>query len=142
SWRVARPGYGFLSPAVTHFVGISGVGLDSPAALANNPEFARKLGVFGYDRLTKLEDIKDGLSNTIFMIGVPHDSKEYPDTTFLGPWMQGGGSTIRGIPEKDSIKPFVSTQFNGKKGTFAIFCDGSVRFLSDKTSDDVVKALA
>lgn len=56
--------------------------------------------------------------------------------------MEGGGSTIRGIPEKDSVKPFVSTQFNGKKGTYVLMLGGSVRFVSDKISDEVLKRLA
>ena len=48
---------------------------------------ARKLGIFGYDRITKPEDITDGASNTILMIQVP--------PPYQGPWIAGGGSTMR-----------------------------------------------
>src|SRR5262249_22508840 len=54
----------------------------------------------------------------------------------------GGGATIRGVPEKDSIKPFVSANFNGKRGTVVIMADGSARFLSENTSDEVFQALS
>ena len=56
--------------------------------------------------------------------------------------MAGGGSTIRGVPEKNSVAPFVSTQYNGKAGTYALMSDGSVRFIAANVSDDVFKALS
>ena len=59
-----------------------------------------KLGVFGYDRQTSLRDITDGASNTILMAQVPPTVKR--------PWMAGGGSTVEGVPETGSVKPFVS----------------------------------
>jgi len=119
--------------ANTHFVGIAGIGMDAAEYQANDPSVAKKLGVFGYDRITRADDVKDGLGNTIVAIQVP--------ATFKSPWLAGGGSTIRGVPEKDSIKPFVCASHNGKRGTFAIMGDGKVRFLAETTSDADFQAL-
>ena len=39
------------------------------------------------------------------------------------------------------MKPFVSDQPDGKKGTIAIMADGSVRFIPDNIPDAVFKAM-
>jgi hypothetical protein len=119
--------------AATHYVGIAGVGLDAPEYSAADAAVAGKLGIFGYDRSTKLADIKDGAANTILIAEVP--------PTFKRPWLAGGGSTVVGVPEKNSIAPFVSAQRDGKRGTNVIMADGSVRFIAENISDDVFKAL-
>ena len=53
--------------------------------------------------------------------------------TSAGPWLAGGGSTVRGISDdpKDSdvIGPFVCVKHEGKDGTYAIMADGKVRFI-------------
>src|SRR5205807_4290506 len=90
----------------THFVGIAGVGLDAPLYSRDDPAYIAKRGVFGYDKSASLDDVRNGrgLSNTITMIQVPHDGP-----AGVTPWVAGGGSTIRGVPEKNSIAPFVLT---------------------------------
>jgi DNA-directed RNA polymerase subunit M/transcription elongation factor TFIIS len=108
--------------AATHFVGIAGVGLDAAEYRADDPATAKLLGVFGYDRETKKADIKDGLDQTIVLIQVPPEPKS--------PWIAGGGSTVRGVSQDlDCVKPFVSTEYQGKRGAFAIMADGKVRFI-------------
>ena len=119
--------------AATHFVGIAGVGMDAASYAANDPAVADKIGIFGYDRPTSVRDITDGAANTILMAQVPPFVKR--------PWLAGGGSTAVGVPEKNSVKPFVSTQGDGKKGTLVVMADGSVRFISENVSDEVFKAL-
>src|SRR5690606_25308285 len=57
--------------ATAHFVGVAGIGLDAALYRADDPRTARKLGIFGYDRVTKPEDIKDGLDKTILLLQVP-----------------------------------------------------------------------
>jgi hypothetical protein len=131
-WYIRYPGMKY-DVAATHFVGVAGIGLDAAEYSANDPSVAKKLGIFGYDRSTRVADITDGLANTIMMLQVPR--------TFKAPWIAGGGSTIRGVPETRSIQPFSSTQHDGKRGTFAIMADGSVRFIAENISDDVFKAL-
>jgi hypothetical protein len=134
TWRVTRHGFGLLNPAATHFVGIAGVGLDAAdPEFRKDPANAHKLGVFGYDEPTKVDQIKDGLANTIAVIEVP--------PTYPAPWMAGGGSTVRGVPESKSVQPFVCTEYKGKRGTFAIMCDGAVRFISADISDKDFQAL-
>jgi hypothetical protein len=112
----------------SHFVGMAGVGLDSPS-LPASPANLTKLGVFGYDRATTLKEITDGPANTIAVIMVPSGSQ--------GPWIAGGGSTVRGVPvDGNPIEPFlVPSLYNPKtkakeRGTYAIMADGKVRFLS------------
>ncbi len=108
--------------AATHFVGMAGVGFDAAEYRADDPATAKLRGVFGYDRETKKADIKDGLEQTIVLIQVPPEPK--------APWIAGGGSTVRGVSEDlDCVKPFVCTEYQGKRGTFAIMADGKVRFI-------------
>jgi hypothetical protein len=132
TWFIQYPGLKY-EVAATHYVGIAGIGEDAAEYSPGNPALAAKLGAFGYDRVTRVADILDGLSNTILVAQVP--------PLYKGPWIAGGGSTVRGVPEKNSIQPFVSTTNNGKRGTIVIMADGSVRFLSDQISDEVFKAM-
>jgi hypothetical protein len=119
--------------AATDFVGIAGIGLDAADYSDKDPELAKKLGILGYDRVTKVADMKDGLENTILMLQIP--------SAYKSPWIAGGGSTLRGVPETRSVQPFVSMQPDGKKGTMALMADGSVRFISETIEDDVFKAM-
>ena len=114
----------------THFVGVAGVGLDAADYDIKDP----RAGVFGYDRITRFDDIKDGKATTILMLQVP--------PTYPRPWIAGGGATIMGVPEKNSVKPFVlPITHDGKKGTYAIMVDGSVRFIPETIPDEVFKAM-
>ena len=132
AWWIRCPGMK-TDVAATHFVGMAGVGMDAADYSAQDSSVAKKLGIFGYDRETKLEDIKDGLDKTIALIQVPANYKT--------PWIAGGGSTIRGVPEKDSIKPFICVEREGKHGTYAIMADGKVRFVPETISDADFQAL-
>jgi hypothetical protein len=89
--------------------------------------------VFGYDRVTKMEEITDGPQNTIAVLQVPPN--------FKTPWLAGGGSTVRGVPDKDSIRPFVCSEYQGKRGTFAIMANGDVRFLFEDIPDQLFQAM-
>lgn len=140
TWRVVYPSLhvpiyiGWDMPrAASHWVGMAGVGLDAARYKESDPEVAKKIGVFGYDRLTTVAQVTDGPESTIMMIQVPE--------TYQGPWIAGGGSTVRGVPETDSVRPFVSGAYQGRKGTFAIMCDGALRFIPDTISDQNFKAL-
>jgi hypothetical protein len=119
--------------AVTDFVGMAGVGPDAPYYDISD----RRAGVFGYYRQTRLEDIKDGAENTIYMI--------QSDSAVTGPWIAGGGSTVRGTSESGSDvgKPggFSSPNYKGKPGVWVLMTDGSARFLTSEISPSVFKAL-
>ncbi|MHB1425110.1 MAG: TIGR03067 domain-containing protein [Gemmataceae bacterium] len=120
--------------AATNFVGIAGVGLDAAEYRGDDPAKAKLLGVFGYDRETQKTDIKDGLDQTIVLIQVPSSPKS--------PWIAGGGSTVRGVSEDlDCVKPFVCTEYHGKRGTFAIMANGKVRFIPATIDPKTFQAL-
>jgi flagellar basal body-associated protein FliL len=125
---------GIDSPlAATHFVGMAGVGPDAAYYGKNDP----RAGIFGYDRQTSLDDVKDGLSNTIYMIEA--------DKALLGPWLEGGGSTVRGTSAAGNDigrrGGFSSPNYGGKPGVWVIMADGSTRFLTKDISPEVFKAL-
>jgi hypothetical protein len=133
SYQVTYPGHVSLF-AASHWVGIAGVGLDAASYQTNDPSLAAKLGIFGYDRVTKPEDVKDGLDKTIALIQVPPES--------AGPWIAGGGSTLRGVSEADDcVEPFVCTKYNDQRGTFAIMGSGDVRFIPKKISPEMFRAM-
>jgi hypothetical protein len=119
--------------AVTHFVGMAGIGPDAPYYAASDP----RAGIFGYDRETKLAEITDGISNTIYMIQT--------DSSIAGPWIAGGGATLRGTSERgDDVGKrggFVAPNYAGKQGTWIIMADGSVRFLTKDVAPEVFKAM-
>jgi hypothetical protein len=117
----------------THFVGIAGVGLDAGSYREGDPRTAKKLGVFGFDRVTRVEQITDGLDRTIAAIQVPPNRHR--------PWLAGGEATVVGIDETDSVKPFVCVTHQGRKGTFALMGDGKVRFIPQTISDADFQAL-
>src|SRR5207244_592064 len=131
SWWAKAPGGETV--AGTHFVGIAGIGLDAAEYSDGEPTVANKLGIFGYDRSMRLTDITDKTSNTILLAQVP--------PTYKRAWMAGGGSNVVGVPETGSIRPFIGSTRDGKRGTNVVMADGSVRFISENVSDDVFKAL-
>jgi hypothetical protein len=127
-----------LGVATTHYVGIAGVGIDVADADLNDPAYKGKLGMFGYDRMMPLDRVNKGrgLSNTVLMIRVPHDVLPGPT-----PWMAGGGSTVRNVPDKNSLEPFLSTDAKGDRYTYAVMADGSVRKIMKGMKDELFKMI-
>lgn len=118
-------------PQPFHYVGIAGLGVDAPSLSVDHP----RAGVFGYDRRTRLEDIRDGASSTMLLA----------ETTYQnGPWTAGGFSTMRGLDP--AHRPYVGPgrQFGGahRGGAMVAFADGSVRFLRDTIDPGVFEALS
>jgi hypothetical protein len=117
---------------------MGGVGRDSPTLPADDP----RAGIFGYDRQARESDISDGLSSTISLIGAGQ---------VYGPWLSGGGSTVRGARRQDASSDGGGNPYFGgvggfgspgsKPGAFAGFADGSVRFLSAKIDAKVFESL-
>ena len=122
-------------PGITNFVGVSGVGFASGEYSADN----KKSGIFGYDRITKIEDIKDGPANTIALLLVRQNKNH--------PWIAGGGASIVGISEgPDALAPFLvleKTNRNKEKEVtgIAIMADGKIREISNKISPEIFRAL-
>jgi prepilin-type processing-associated H-X9-DG protein len=118
-------------PALAHYVGLAGVGGD--AALLTVED--KRAGVFGYDRKTRLDDIKDGTGTTLLVIETMRDN---------GPWTAGGRPTVRGLDPAQPPYFGRDGQFSsGHRGvTNAVFVDGSVRSLKAEIAPDVFEALA
>src|SRR5262249_26367008 len=116
-------------------VGIAGIGLDAAEYdPKKDPSVADKLGVFGYDRVTKLGDIKKP-EYTIAILQVPYSE-------FKAPWLAGGGATVRGVDENTGVEPFVCETYKTKdgtlkRGTFAIMANGDLRFVPHDIRKDV-----
>jgi hypothetical protein len=107
--------------AFTHYVAMSGVGLDA----AHRPAGAAGIGFMGYDRVTSLLTIKDGTSNTVALLETRVDH---------GPWARGGTSTVRGFELADVANP-TQMPFGGHPNLMnAGMADASVR--SFRTSID------
>ena len=127
-------------PALTHYVGVAGVGRDAAALPAGDP----KAGFFGYDRATALRDLKDGASHTLMVIETSADN---------GPWAAGGRATVRGVDPDDRPylgkgRPFGAVHYEprfvgqAQAPANAVFADGSVRCLPESISAQTFEALA
>jgi flagellar basal body-associated protein FliL len=119
----------------TNYVAIAGIGDDAARYNPANPADAKKVGIIGYEWGSKVEEVTDGLSNTIFLMQTPPAISQ--------PWMAGGGATIRGLNDKDPMHGFRHNfNPNGQVGTYALMGDGSVRFLKGNINPEVLKAMA
>lgn len=126
-------GYPYNGLGLTHFVGMSGVE-DGPNVVAaalnrNDP----RAGFFGYDDIAKPREITDGAGKTIMLIG---------SGRLAGPWIQGGGATIRGAREPyfDELSGFQSPGLK-TPGCVVLFADGSSREISANIDPAVFRAM-
>jgi len=126
-------GYPFNGTALTHYVGMSGVEDKRTDVAAKFPRSDNRAGVFGYDRIADRNEITDGLSQTVMILG---------SGEMAGPWAQGGGYTVRGArqPYFDPLTGFGSRGLS-QGGTLAVFADGSVREISANVSPEVFRAM-
>lgn len=127
-------------PGATHYVGISGLGLDAAELTLSD----RRAGFFGYDRVLSDKDISDGLSTTMAVAEV----------TDARPWTAGGPATVHGVVP--GARPYLGeggqfSSFHRGGGVLAwrrpvvthvIFADGSVRGLTPSISPQVFEAMA
>jgi hypothetical protein len=119
------------APKPTTSIGIAGLGKDAPML----PKTDARAGIFGYDRQTRLADIKDGAANTMMLA---------ESGRAFGSWLQGGAATVRGLdPTK---KPYIGPgrQFGGlHEGVVVVaIADGSVRVVSESIDPKVFEALS
>jgi prepilin-type N-terminal cleavage/methylation domain-containing protein/prepilin-type processing-associated H-X9-DG protein len=113
----------------TPYIAMAGIGLGAPSQPTGTPGN----GFMGYDRLTTLGMIKDGISNTLAIMETRSN---------MGPWAQGGPSNLRGFEPTDL--PFFGEKrpFGGHTpGMNAAWADGSVRFLSSKADPKTLAAI-
>ncbi|MBS0263826.1 MAG: DUF1559 domain-containing protein, partial [Planctomycetes bacterium] len=124
-----------LGPALaaTHFAGMSGVEDGRNVIAAMLPRTDPRAGIFGYDRVARLNEVTDGAAQTIMVIGTGE---------VVAPWVSGGGATIRGAraPFFDTFSGFGSRGLR-KPGTYVLFADGSAREVSANIDPELFKAL-
>lgn len=117
--------------ALATYVGMSGLGKDSPRLPAKHP----RAGTWAYDRQTRLEDISDGMSFTVLCIETAADN---------GYWFLGGPATVCGVDM--ARRPYIGRdrQFGGlhASGVTTLFADGSVVCLDPSTSPVVLEAIS
>ncbi|MBL4884569.1 MAG: DUF1559 domain-containing protein [Planctomycetaceae bacterium] len=112
----------------SHIVGIAGVGHDAPHLPVSNP----RAGIFGWNRSTRVEDVTDGLSNTMLAAGV---------TGKLSSWADGAAS-IRPLVQEPYVNGPDGFGSGQSDGMHVLMADGSVRFLSKKTEPTIIRRMA
>jgi uncharacterized protein (TIGR03067 family) len=133
SWRATHPLAEGRSLGGTNYVAPAGIGLDAARYDPNDPELARRVGITGYDWGSKPEDVKDGMSNTIYLLQAAPSQR---------PWIAGGGSTVVGVDDTDDpMAPFVHRRPDGQRGTYALMADGSVRWIKEGVNPAVFKGM-
>lgn len=121
-----------LSPegrGLTHFVGVAGVGPDA----ANLPVDHPRSGIFGTNRITKVEHVTDGLSDTLLLMGVEEQ---------LGPWSAAGPTTIRPLTAEPYLHGPDGLGTGQAEGQFVLLADGAVKFLAAETDPILMRRMA
>lgn len=119
--------------ALTHFAGMSGVEDEPNDLAAEYPRSNLRAGIFGYDEIAREEDITDGLSDTIMIVGTGRIAQ---------PWVAGGGATIRGArPPYFGKLNGIGSQGLAEPGVMVVMADGSIRHISADIDPRVFKAL-
>jgi hypothetical protein len=113
----------------SHFAGVTGVGTDSAELPPGHP----RAGVFNYRSQVRASDIKDGLSNTMAILGVERE---------LGPWAAGGKVTARALTKPPYVNGPDGFGSAIPGGMLATMADGSVRFIRKDIDPRVLEQLA
>lgn len=114
---------------VTHFVGVGGVGEDAPLLAADHP----RAGMFGAGRAARLNDVTDGLANTMMIAGVRAD---------LGSWAAAGRGTVRPFTAEPYVNGPDGFGTGSADGMFVLMGDGSVRTIGVATDPRIVRRMA
>lgn len=137
SWRVESslaPGRTFGG---TNYVGIAGRGADAARLNPANPSDQKLMGMTGYDWNSTPAEVKDGLSNTIYIMQVKPGIGR--------PWIAGGGATLMGMDDRSGhpMDDFASHHpGQSKPGAYAVMGDGSVRYVPSDIKKEVVLGMA
>jgi hypothetical protein len=126
----AKPSEPVFGIPVTQYVGLAGLGLQSPEFGPGQPG----VGLWGYDRQIKVDDVANASSATISLLETNYKT---------GPWLAGGPPTVRGV-DLDAV-PYIGPgrQFGGLHATCpAAMLDGSVRRLSSETDPATLGVMA
>jgi hypothetical protein len=107
---------------------VAGVGTDAPTLPIGHP----RAGIFGQDRKTRREDIRDGVSNTMLLAG----AEEH-----LGSWADGATS-YRAFTREPYIHGPDGFGTGQPKSMFVLMADGSVKEISSDIDPTVVRRMA
>lgn len=120
-------------PAPTHYVGIAGLGNDAASLSRDN----RRAGIMGYDRYVTLGFVQ-------MRAGTRHTSLAVETTNRNGPWIAGGFSTMRGVPEGDELTFGRGKTFGGcfPNSFHLLMLDGSVMEKSNAIAPMIFRAHA
>lgn len=122
---------GHVRPLPLTYVGVAGLGPDAPTLPPGHP----RAGIFGYDRVTRIADVTDGMSQTLLLAETSRG---------LAPWSAGGPPSVRGVdpamrPQIGRGRPFGGYHPGGANVAFA---DGSIKFLRETIDPKVFEALS
>jgi prepilin-type processing-associated H-X9-DG protein len=130
----AAPAWTPDKPALGQYLGIGGIGLETPDQDFVIP--GPNAGVFNYNIPAKSQTIIDG-------DGLSHTMSIGETNSNLGPWFQGGPSTVRALDPKDEPYTGPGRQFGGchpGKGNYS-FADGSVRIVTETINPVIFRAM-
>ncbi len=135
SWRSTHPMASGRSLGATNYVALSGLGYDSARFDPSDPEMAKRVGMVGYEWGSRPEDVKDGLANTIYLIQASPGMGR--------PWIAGGGATVIGVDDQSDnpMRDFVHRAPDGRRGTYVLMGDGSVRWVKEGTDPKVFRGM-
>lgn len=111
-----------------HFVGIAGVGPDAPRLAKSHP----RAGIWGYERRTTVDDVRDGLSNTFLVLGREQQLHSWGD----------GVHSMRGVTAEPYFGGPDGFGTGQPDGMHALLADGSVKFLAKETAPVVIRRYA
>lgn len=125
------PGLPIASEAgfpASHFAGVAGVGAEAASLPKSDP----RAGIFGDDRRTTAADIRDGLSNTLMIVG----AESRPPT-----WASGTEG-VRSLTSEPYFNGPDGLGTGQKDGMYVLLADGSVKFLSSDTDPKILRRMA
>jgi hypothetical protein len=120
---------GAESYPATHFAGVAGVGADAADLPIDDP----RAGIFGNGRSTRMQDIRDGASNTLMVVGV---------TGELGSWAASGTPTVRALTREPYVNGPDGIGTGSPDRMLALKADGSVQEFSAKTDPRILRRMA
>ncbi|MCA9080982.1 MAG: hypothetical protein KDA58_10520 [Planctomycetaceae bacterium] len=113
----------------SHLVGIAGVGRDATRLPATHP----RAGIFSLIRRTRLDDVTDGLANTLLVSGARQQ---------LGSWAAPGTATLRSLTTEPYIDGPDGLGTGEAGGMHVLLADGSVRWISADVDAVVLRRMA
>ena len=119
-----------IAKGCTSYVGLAGVGRDA----AELPRGNSLAGIFGYNRVVRLDDLTAGATQTLLSTETSRDS---------GPWTAGGSPTLRGCDRVEAPYVGPGRPFGGlhAHGLNILRADGGADFMTDEVTPEFFETL-